>query len=68
MLCFQDVLWESFDDTIFYIKAFGGTAQFFFAIFVFLNGGWVLLFEAGGCFRAVMMVIHAYYNIWLEAK
>ncbi|XP_023342029.1 protein TRC8 homolog [Eurytemora carolleeae] len=68
LLCFQDVLWESFDDTIFYIKAFGGTAQFFFAIFVFLNGGWVLLFEAGGCFRAVMMVIHAYYNIWLEAK
>jgi len=65
---YQDGVWESFDDWIFYIKSFGNSVQFVFAVFLFLNGGWVLFFEAGGSFRALMMGIHAYYNIWLEAK
>jgi len=65
---YQDGVWESFDDWIFYIKSFGNSVQVVFAVFLFLNGGWVLFFEAGGSFRAFMMVIHAYYNIWLEAK
>lgn len=64
----QDGLWESFDEWIFYIKSFGNSVQFVFAVLIFLNGGWVLLFEEGGVFRLFMMVTHAYYNIWNEAK
>jgi len=65
---YQQGLWESFDDWIFYIKSFGNVIQFLFAVFLFCNGGWVLLFESASAFRAFMMVIHAYYNIWMEAK
>ena len=38
--------------------------EFCFAVFLFFNGGWILLFESGGTIRAVMMLIHAYCNIW----
>merc|ERR1712059_133885 len=28
----------------------------------------ILLFESGGTIRAIMMLIHAYFNIWCEAR
>jgi len=65
---YQDGIWESLDDWVYYIKAFGNTVEFCFAVFLFFNGGWILLFESGGTIRAVMMLIHAYFNIWCEAK
>ena len=46
----------------------GNTVEFCFAVFLFFNGGWILLFESGGTIRALMMLIHAYCNIWCEAK
>ena len=61
-------LWESLDDCVYYIRAFGNTVEFCFAVFLFFNGGWILLFESGGTIRAIMMLIHAYFNIWCEAK
>jgi len=64
----QEGVWESFDDWIYAIRSFGNCVQFVFAVFLFFNGGWVLVFESGGSIRAVMMIIHAYYNIWCEAK
>ena len=64
----QDGLWESLDDWVYYIKAFGNTVEFCFAVFLFFNGGWILVFESGGTIRAVMMLIHAYFNIWCEAR
>ena len=64
----QEGVWESFDDWIYYIRSFGNCVQFVFAVFLFFNGGWVLFFESGGSIRAIMMFIHAYYNIWMEAK
>jgi len=64
----QDGLWESLDDCVYYIRAFGNTVEFCFAVFLFFNGGWILLFESGGTIRAIMMLIHAYFNIWCEAK
>lgn len=42
--------------------------EFAFGIVLFFNGFWMLLFESGGAIRAVMMCIHAYFNIWCEAK
>jgi len=64
----QDGLWESLDDCVYYIRAFGNTVEFGFAVFLFFNGGWILVFESGGTIRAVMMLIHAYFNIWCEAR
>lgn len=42
--------------------------EFAFGIVLFFNGFWILVFEAGGTIRAVMMCIHAYFNLWCEAK
>ena len=60
--------WEGLDDAVYYVKAVGNTVEFCFAVFLFFNGGWILFFESGGTIRAVMMVVHAYFNIWCEAK
>ncbi|KAL1449847.1 hypothetical protein WDU94_002319 [Cyamophila willieti] len=60
--------WEKLDDYVYYIRAFGNTIEFCFGIFLFFNGAWILLFESGGGVRAAMMCIHAYFNIWCEAK
>merc|ERR1711994_210142 len=68
LLILQDGLWESLDDCVYYIRAFGNSVEFCFAVFLFFNGGWILLFESGGTIRAIMMLIHAYFNIWCEAK
>jgi len=64
----EDGLWESLDDWVYYIRGVGNTVEFFFAIFLFFNGGWILIFESGGTIRACMMLIHAYFNIWCEAR
>ena len=46
----------------------GNTVEFCFAVFLFFNGGWILIFESGGTIRATMMIVHAYFNIYCEAK
>ncbi|XP_069139033.1 protein TRC8 homolog [Argopecten irradians] len=65
---YRDKFWESLDDYVYYIQSTGNTIEFLFGIFLFCNGGWILLFESGGTIRAVMMCIHAYFNIWVQAK
>uniref|UniRef100_T1IZP5 RING-type domain-containing protein n=1 Tax=Strigamia maritima TaxID=126957 RepID=T1IZP5_STRMM len=65
---YRNDFWEKLDDYIYYIRATGNTIEFTFGIFLFFNGAWILLFESGGAIRACMMCIHAYVNIWLQAK
>lgn len=65
---YRSSFWEQLDDYVYYIRAFGNTIEFCFGIFLFFNGAWILLFESGGAIRAVMMCIHAYFNIWCEAR
>lgn len=65
---YRSTFWEKLDDYVYYIRAFGNTVEFCFGIFLFFNGAWILIFESGGAIRAVMMCIHAYFNIWCEAK
>ena len=60
--------WEHLDDAVYYVRSIGNTVEFCFAVFLFFNGGWILFFESGGTIRALMMLIHAYCNIWCEAK
>lgn len=63
----RETFWEKLDDYVYYIRAFGNTVEFCFGIFLFFNGAWILIFESGGAIRAVMMCIHAYFNIWCDA-
>jgi E3 ubiquitin-protein ligase RNF139 len=65
---YKEGTWEMLDDSVYYVKALGNSVEFCFAVFLFFNGGWILIFESGGTIRAVMMLIHAYCNIWCEAK
>ncbi|XP_077266650.1 TRC8 ring finger protein [Temnothorax americanus] len=65
---YRSAFWEQFDDYVYVIKAFGNTVEFAFGIILFFNGFWILIFESGGAIRAIMMCIHAYFNIWCEAK
>ena len=60
--------WERLDDYIYYIKSVGSTIEFIFGVLLFCNGLWVMFFESGSTIRAVMMGIHAYFNIWEEAR
>ncbi|XP_017771616.1 PREDICTED: protein TRC8 homolog [Nicrophorus vespilloides] len=64
----KETFWERLDDYVYYIRAFGNTVEFCFGIFLFFNGAWILAFESGGAIRAVMMCIHAYFNIWCDAR
>jgi len=65
---YRSTFWEKLDDYVYYIRAFGNTVEFCFGIFLFFNGAWILIFESGGAIRAAMMSVHAYFNIWCEAK
>lgn len=65
---YRSTFWEKLDDYVYYIRAFGNTVEFCFGIFLFFNGAWILVFESGGAIRAIMMCIHAYFNIWCEAR
>ena len=64
---FRTNMWEKLDDYVYYIRALGNSVEFMFGIFLFFNGAWILLFESGGAIRALMMCIHAYFNIWNQA-
>lgn len=61
---YRSTFWEKLDDYVYYIQAFGHVVEFSFGILLFMNSAWVLVFEAGGAVRAVMVGIHAYFNIW----
>jgi E3 ubiquitin-protein ligase RNF139 len=65
---YRDTFWEKLDDYIYYIQSTGNTIEFLFGIFMFCNGGWIMIFESGGAIRAVMMCVHAYLNIFVQAK
>ena len=65
---YYSLFWDNLDDYVYYIKALGNTIEFVFGIILFLNGLWIYFFESGGAIRAIMMCIHAYINIWCEAR
>ncbi|XP_064536466.1 protein TRC8 homolog isoform X2 [Drosophila montana] len=64
----RQFFWEKLDDYLYYVRAFGNAVEFCFGILLFVNGAWILVFESGGAIRAIMMCIHAYFNIWCEAR
>ncbi|KAI8490324.1 hypothetical protein Bbelb_320620 [Branchiostoma belcheri] len=64
----REQYWEKLDDYLYYIKSTANSIEFVFGIFLFLNGSYVFFFESGGTIRAIMMCMHAYFNIWVQGK
>uniref|UniRef100_T1K494 RING-type domain-containing protein n=1 Tax=Tetranychus urticae TaxID=32264 RepID=T1K494_TETUR len=65
---YRTTVWEKLDDYVYYIRATGNTIDFLFGILIFINGAWILVFESGGTIRALMVCLHAYFNVWKQAK
>ncbi|XP_077086152.1 E3 ubiquitin-protein ligase RNF139-like [Siphateles boraxobius] len=65
---FYNVHWEKLDDYVYYVRSTGNVIEFVFGVIMFGNGAYTMMFEAGSKIRACMMCLHAYFNIYLQAK
>ncbi|XP_028820100.1 E3 ubiquitin-protein ligase RNF139-like [Denticeps clupeoides] len=65
---FYSVLWEKLDDYVYYVRSTGNVIEFIFGVIMFGNGAYTMVFESGSKIRACMMCLHAYFNIYLQAK
>uniref|UniRef100_I3JJR6 E3 ubiquitin-protein ligase RNF139 n=1 Tax=Oreochromis niloticus TaxID=8128 RepID=I3JJR6_ORENI len=65
---FSNVLWEKLDDYVYYVRSTGNIIEFLFGVIMFGNGAYTMMFESGSKIRACMMCLHAYFNIYLQAK
>ncbi|XP_007899105.1 E3 ubiquitin-protein ligase RNF139 [Callorhinchus milii] len=65
---YYNVLWEKLDDYIYYVRSTGNVIEFIFGVIMFGNGAYTMMFESGSKIRACMMCLHAYFNIYLQAK
>ncbi|RVE67040.1 hypothetical protein OJAV_G00113490 [Oryzias javanicus] len=63
-LCLKVVL----DDYVYYVRSTGNIIEFLFGVIMFGNGAYTMMFESGSKIRACMMCLHAYFNIYLQAK
>ena len=59
---------QDFDDILSNMKLFTSCIVMLFGVTLFFNGLYVLVFEWGGKFRALMLGLHAYSNIFLECR
>ncbi|XP_036394662.1 E3 ubiquitin-protein ligase RNF139-like [Megalops cyprinoides] len=64
----HSVLWEGLDDYVYYVRSAGNIIEFVFGVIMFGNGAYTMMFESGSKIRACMMCLHAYFNIYLQAK
>ncbi|KAM4704857.1 E3 ubiquitin-protein ligase RNF139 [Rhinophrynus dorsalis] len=65
---YYSVLWEKLDDYVYYVRSTGSIIEFIFGVIMFGNGAYTMMFESGSKIRACMMCLHAYFNIYLQAK
>lgn len=65
---YYGTLWEKLDDYVYYVRSAGNVVEFIFGIVMFGNGAYTMAFESGSKIRACMMCLHAYFNIYLQAK
>lgn len=64
----SQTLWEKLDDYVYYVRSAGNVMEFLFGVVMFANGAYTMMFESGSKIRACMMCLHAYFNIYLQAK
>ncbi|XP_028919030.1 E3 ubiquitin-protein ligase RNF139 isoform X2 [Ornithorhynchus anatinus] len=65
---YYSVLWEKLDDYVYYVRSTGNIIEFIFGVVMFGNGAYTMAFESGSKIRAFMMCLHAYFNIYLQAR
>ncbi|XP_053100386.1 E3 ubiquitin-protein ligase RNF139 isoform X1 [Hemicordylus capensis] len=65
---YYNVLWEKLDDYVYYVRSTGNIIEFIFGVVMFGNGAYTMIFESGSKIRACMMCLHAYFNIYLQAR
>ncbi|XP_060631832.1 E3 ubiquitin-protein ligase RNF139 [Anolis sagrei] len=65
---YYNVLWEKLDDYVYYVRSTGNIVEFVFGVVMFGNGAYTMVFESGSKIRACMMCLHAYFNIYLQAR
>ncbi|KAM9308905.1 E3 ubiquitin-protein ligase RNF139 [Gastrophryne carolinensis] len=65
---YYSVVWEKLDDYVYYVRSTGSIIEFVFGVVMFGNGAYTMMFESGSKIRACMMCLHAYFNIYLQAK
>ncbi|KAG9339353.1 hypothetical protein JZ751_023745 [Albula glossodonta] len=63
-----NMLWETLDEYVYYVRSSGNVIEFIFGVIMFGNGAYTMMFESGSKIRACMMCLHAYFNIYLQAK
>jgi len=63
----EEQLSDDLDQNIYYVKGFGHIFEFLVALFLFFNGVYIIIFESYGSIRAIMICIHAYFHIWVQA-
>jgi len=64
----RDRYWPALDDYVYTIRASGATIELILGVALLLNGVWILVFESVGLIRALMIGVHAYCNIWSQAR
>lgn len=65
---YYNVVWEKLDDYVYYVRSTGNIIEFIFGLIMFGNGAYTMVFESGSKIRACMMCLHAYFNIYLQAR
>ena len=61
--------WElDLEDSIYWVQSVGNVIEFLFGLFFFANGVYIFATLSGGVIRACMLVLHAYFNVWSEAR
>lgn len=49
-------------------RCVGRALEFLVGLFLLCNSAFILVFESGGAIRAVLVGLHAYFNLWCEAR
>lgn len=46
----------------------GRAVEFLVGLFLLCNSAFILVYESGGAIRAMLVGLHAYFNLWCEAR
>jgi len=60
--------WDKLDDYVYCVRCVGRALEFLVGLFLLCNSAFILVFESGGAIRAVLVGLHAYFNLWCEAR
>ncbi len=53
---------------IYYFRFAGRAVEFLVGLFLLCNSAFILVYESGGAIRAMLVGLHAYFNLWCEAR